>query len=1002
VSKHEFGLLRPSIIEMTSDSEKRLSNPELSDEHATSEIAIVGMAGRFPMAPNLEEFWQKLRDGRELITFFTDEELLASSVPPALLNNPNYVKAAAVLEDVELLDGPFFGINPKEAMLMDPQHRIFLESAWQALENAGYDSEQYRGLIGVYAGVSISTYLWYIYANPDLVGAMNSFQILLANDKDHLPTRVSYKLNLKGPSVNIQTACSTSLVSVHLACQGLLNGECDMALAGGVSVRIPQKAGYFYQEGAINSPDGRCRAFDRHAQGTIGGSGVGIVVLKRLADALADGDHIRAIIKGTAVNNDGALKVGYTAPSVDAQAQVIAEAISIAGVSPQTIQYVEAHGTGTALGDPIEITALNKAFRHGNSQRVTEQEKTCAIGSVKTNMGHLDAAAGVAGLIKTVLALEHRMIPPSLHYEQPNPEIDFDRGPFYVNTQLSEWKNGSTPRRAGVSSFGIGGTNAHVVIEEAPRPETERSAKDWRLLVISAKTESALEAATTNLATHLEQHPDAELADVAYTLQVGRRAFQHRRMLVAETLTDAISMLRKQNKGRLISDRQKPRRRAVVFMFPGQGSQYVDMGRGLYSSKAVFRAEVDRCAKLFEDHLQFDLREILFPEAAEIETAKLRLNQTINTQPALFVVEYALAKLWMSFGVNPEAMIGHSIGEYVAACLAGVLSLEDAVALVAARGRLMQQAPAGAMLAVDLDEQEATSLLGETFSLAAVNGPGRCVLSGPQKEIDELEKALAAKGVSTHRLLTSHAFHSQLMEPILPAFVAQVRQVSLNTPRIPFISNVSGSWITPAEAVEADYWAKQLRHTVRFAAGIAELRSDPDRVLLEVGPGHSLTSLARRSFPTTPANDVVNSLQHAQGSQPDEAHLLKSVGQLWLAGVDVDWQRLHAGDKRRRLPLPTYPFERQRYWIDSAASTSPAVNTKQTSPPRTTNQNGNTHAQTAEQDSAIEWIVRQQLEVISAQLDILHSSALPQESGLEKVSTGSGSDLVSDQHAIFK
>ena len=949
---------------MTSESEKRLSNSEPADGHANSEIAIVGMAGRFPMSPTLEEFWEKLRDGRELITFFTDEELLASSVPPALLKRPDYVKAASVLEDVELLDGPFFGINPKEAMLMDPQHRIFLECAWQALENAGYDSEQYRGLIGVYAGVSISTYLWSIYANPEFVGAMNSFQVLLANDKDHLPTRVSYKLNLKGPSVNIQTACSTSLVSVHLACQGLLNGECDMALAGGVSVKVPQKAGYFYQEGAINSPDGHCRAFDRQAQGTIGGSGVGIVVLKRLTDALTDGDHIRAIIKGTAVNNDGALKVGYTAPSVDAQSQVIAEAISIAGVSPETIQYVEAHGTGTALGDPIEIAALNKAFRRGTSPQAAEQEKTCAIGSVKTNMGHLDAAAGIAGLIKTVLALEHRMIPPSLHYEQPNPEIDFDHGPFYVNTQLREWKNGSTPRRAGVSSFGIGGTNAHVVVEEAPVLTTSPSPKDWQLLVISAKTESALETATTNLATYLE-HADANLADVAYTLQVGRRALEHRRILVVDTVTDAIAVLRKQDKGRLFSDRQRPRRRPVVFMFPGQGSQYVNMGRGLYSSELVFRSEVDRCAELFEPHLKFDLREILFSEPADNDAATLRLNQTINTQPALFVVEYALAKLWVSLGINPEAMIGHSIGEYVAACLAGVFSLEDAAALVAARGRLMQQAPAGAMLAVDLDEDEATSLLGQRLSLAAVNAPGRCVVSGPGEGIDELEKALTAKGVPTHRLLTSHAFHSGMMEPVLPEFIARVRRVSLNAPRTPFISNLSGTWITPEEAVDPGYWARQLRHTVRFAAGIAELKSDPERVLLEVGPGHSLTSLARRSSAKTSANDIVNSLQHAQGSQPDEAHLLKSLGQLWLAGVEVDWDRLHVRDRRRRVPLPTYPFERQRYWVQSASTSS--------SPVVTPKQNGNARVEAAEPDSALESIVKQQLEVISAQLDLLHS-----------------------------
>lgn len=666
------------------------------------EIAIIGMVGRFPGANNVDKFWQNLRDGVESITCFTDEELVSAGIDSAVLRDPNYVKAGSVLEDVDLFDASFFGFTPREAEITDPQHRLFLESAWEALENAGYNSETYTGRIGLYAGVAFSSYFFTnLYPNRDLTQLVDDFQTFIGNDKDHLPTQTSYKLNLTGPSVNVQTTCSTSLVAVHLACQSLLNGESDIALAGGVSIQIPQKAGYLYQEGGINSPDGHCRAFDANAQGTVFGDGLGIVVLKRLADALADRDYIHAVIKGSAINNDGSLKVGYTAPSVDGQREVILEALALAGVEPETITYIETHGTGTPLGDPIEIAALTQAFR-----RSSDKKGFCAIGSVKTNVGHLNTAAGVTGLIKTVQALKNKQIPPSLHFQQPNPQIDFANSPFYVNTKLTEWKTNGIPRRAGVSSFGIGGTNAHVILEEAPVVEmchgTSLHSRPWQLLVLSAKTSTALETTTANLIAHLQQHPDLHLPDVAYTLQVGRRSFDYRRIVVCNSLEDAVKALTDQDPQHVFTHHHKPGQCPVVFMFSGQGSQYVNMGCQLYEVEPSFKKHVDHCSEILKPHLGIDIRNIVYPTTQQREQATRQLQQTAITQSALFVIEYALAQLWMSWGVRPVAMIGHSIGEYVAATIAGVFSLEDALAVVAARGKLMQQMPTGSMLAIGL------------------------------------------------------------------------------------------------------------------------------------------------------------------------------------------------------------------------------------------------------------------------------------------------------------
>jgi acyl transferase domain-containing protein/acyl carrier protein len=880
-------------------------------------IAIVGISGRFPGAKNIDQFWQNLRDGVESISFFSDDEVLASGVAPDLLAKPNYIKAFGFLPDVELFDAAFFGFHAREAETMDPQHRIFLECAWEAIESAGYNPETYEGQIGVFSGASLNSYwLKNLALNQELPNLVSDFQILLGNDKDFVPTRVSYKLNLKGPSINVSTACSTSLVAVQMACQSLLNYQSDMALAGGIAIRIPQKIGYLYQEGMILSPDGHCRAFDARSQGTVGGSGVGIVVLKRLSDAIADGDFIYALIRGAAINNDGALKVGYTAPSVEGQAAVISEAQAIAGIDPQTISYIEAHGTGTELGDPIEIAALTTAFRAS-----TDQKGFCAIGSLKTNVGHLDTAAGVAGLIKTALALQHKQIPPSLHFESPNPKIDFASSPFYVNTTIQDWQRyDATPRRAGVSSFGIGGTNAHVVLEEAPELEPSSASRHYQLLLLSAKTPTALDAASSNLVKYLQQQPHLNLADVAHTLQVGRQQFMHRRMLVCQNVEEAISYLDTQDPQRVFSQSRESVNQPVVFMFSGQGSQYVGMAQDLYEQEPNFCKHLDRCCQILRSPLGFDLREILYPVADQRESATQKLQQTAITQPALFAIEYSLAQLWISWGISPKAMIGHSIGEYVAACLAGVFSLEDALGLVTVRGRLMQELPAGSMLAVPLAEEEIKPLLNQDLSIAAINGQSLCVVSGLTNAVELLEQQLAGQGLECRRLHTSHAFHSIMMEPMLAAFRSQIQKFHLHPPKIAYISNVSGNWITAAEATDPNYWVKHIRQPVRFYDGLKHLLQDSQQVLLEVGAGRTLSTLARRHPHKTNEQVILTSLRHPQDQwqdlQPDLKFLLTTLGQLWLAGVPIDWAAFYEHERRYRLTLPTYPFERQRYWIE--------------------------------------------------------------------------------------
>ncbi len=917
-----------------------MSNQQMDD--SIKGIAVIGIVGRFPGAKNVDEFWQNLCEGRESISSFSDEELEASGIDSRWLSNPQYVKAGAILSDIEMFDASFFDLSPREAETIDPQHRILLECAWEALENAGYEPASGTGLTGVYVGSNMSSYfLGNLSSHPELIESMG-LPIIYNNSQDFAATRVSYKLNLKGPSINIQTSCSTSLVAVHSACQGLLNYECDMALAGGISIESLRKEGYFYEEGGITSPDGHCRAFDASSKGTVFGDGIGLVVLKRLEDALAEGDYIHAVIKGSAINNDGAAKVGYTAPSVAGQAEVIAEAQAIAGVTPETITYIETHGTGTQLGDPIEISALKKVFAR------TQEKGFCAIASVKTNVGHLNTASGVAGLIKTVLALKYKQIPPSLHFQQPNPEIDFANSPFYVNTQLLDWQTNSTPKRAGVSSFGIGGTNAHMILEEAPVIEASSASRPWQLLLLSGKTDTAVETATAQLCTYLGQNPDINLPDVAYTLQVGRRSFDYRRILVCQDVTDAVKTLTSFDPQRIFTYQRQSNHCPVIFMFSGQGAQYANMGRELYEIEPTFKKYIDTCAVILQPLLNLDIRRILFPQQEQIEVATQELQQTALTQPALFVIEYALAQLFMSWGVLPAAMIGHSIGEYVAATIAGVFSLEDALFLVAKRGQLMQQLPPGSMLAIALPEKDVQSLIksekldNKSLQIAAINSPSSCVVSGTSEAIYILKNQLSSQEIECRVLHTSHAFHSAMMSPILEAFIQALKQVKFSQPRIRFISNVTGSWIKPRirfisnvtgswitneQATNPSYWGQHLRETVRFSDGIFQLIQQFEGVFLEVGPGRTLSTLTTQHLDKNAQQVVLTSLRHVKEQVSDNNFLLQTLGRLWLSGVEIDWSGFYTHEFRHRLPLPTYPFERQKYWID-AKSSSPSLSSQ--------------------------------------------------------------------------
>ncbi len=888
-----------------------MTNPEPLRE----EVAIVGMSGRFPGAADVDALWQLLRDGGQAMTELTDEELRADGVSDAASSSPHYVRMVSHMEGADCFDADFFGYAKREAELMDPQHRVFLEESWSALESAGYDPATYDGAIGVFGGVAANTYLQQVLSTrPDLLEQTGRYPLLVASEREYAVTRVAYKLNLRGPAISVNTACSTSGVALHLACQSVLSGESDMALVGGARIRAPLGTGYEHEEDGILSPDGRCRPFDQQARGTIAASGVAMLVIKRLSDAIRDGDTVHALVKGTAVNNDGATKTGFTAPGVAGQADVIAEALAIADVDASTISYVEAHGTGTFIGDPIELAALSEAFATGSSA------ESCTIGSVKSNLGHLDAGAAAAGVIKTVLAMHHGEIPPTANFETLNEQIDLSRGQFRINEALETWAGNDAPRRAGVSSFGLGGTNSHMVLEEAPAsalapaspPRAEPSARRHQLLTISARSADALEAATSRLATHLASTPH-DLADIAHTLRVGRRAFTHRRTVVAATSHDAARALADRDARRVGTGETGAGSGAAVFMFPGGGAQHPRMGAELYRTEPAFREAFDRCADIASRDHELDLRGALYgPDALADE----ELERPGIALPALFAVELALAELWMSLGVRPTALIGHSLGEYTAACLAGVFSLADAIGLVELRGRLFETLPAGGMLGVPLPEAEVTDLLGGDLSIAAMNRTDLCVLAGTNEAIDRAQTALEGRRVESQRLHISVAAHSHLVEPILADLGSYVESIELHEPTIPYVSNLTGAWVAPGEVTAPDYWVRHLRDTVRFVDGLTTLADQPTATFIEVGPGQTLAGYTLRHPNRTSSHEVLGSLPHVADSTPDDAFFLGAVGRIWRLGHATDRAGLASSERRWRVPLPTYPFERTRYWVE--------------------------------------------------------------------------------------
>ena len=872
-------------------------------------IAIVGMAIRCPGAENVDQYWSNLRSSRRSITIFSDEELREAGVSEAVLKLPTFVKAGAPLKGLDLFDAEYFGYSAREAEFIDPQHRVFLECAVEALENAGMDPARHPGSISVFAGEGQTLYGYQILPNRSVIGVDRQMAVI-GNDKDYLATRASYKLGLRGPSFTVQCACSTSTVAVHLGVQSLLSGESDAVLAGGVSVSwLRGKGGYHFVQGGILSRDGHTRAFDAEASGTIFSDGVGLVVLKRLHDAIAEGDNIQAVILGTAANNDGATKVSYTAPGVDGQSAVFAEALAVADISPDDIGYIEAHGTGTGLGDPIEVEALQRVFR-----TKTERKNFCGLGSVKTNIGHLNTASGVAALIKASLCVKTGEIPPSLHFKTPNPKIDFANSPFFVPTELIQWP-GATPRRAGISAFGIGGTNTEIIIEQPPPAVSEASSRSTHVAIISAKNPTALDAASTNLAKYLREHPEEDIADVCYTLAIGRTIHPYARAVICSSGDDAANIIDSDDPSALADGTHKAASQPVTFLFSGQGSQHTYMGRELYNEEPIFRTEIDRCAKILKKFIDIDIRHLLFPKLTKESESEELLRNTQYAQPAIFVISYALAKLWMALGVQPSVMLGHSIGEFAAACIAEVFSLDDALRAVAARGRLMQSMPRGAMLAIMSPAADVEQTLPPSISMAAINSPTSVVVAGPFEDVAALGAQLLTKGVSSTPLHTSHAFHSSMMEPAVGPFVEVMRGVALNAPQIPYISNVTGDWITDEQAMDPAYWGVHLRAAVQFHKGLSTIQDQFSTALLEVGPGRVLGTLAR-SLRTDIADGVIqSSLPHAAARGVGEVKsLLRAAAELWIAGAPIDWGRRYEGERRRKIPLPTYPFFRQRYW----------------------------------------------------------------------------------------
>jgi phthiocerol/phenolphthiocerol synthesis type-I polyketide synthase E len=914
-----------------------------NNELPPNAIAVVGMAGRFPGADSLSAFWDNLRRGEESIVTLSEEDLLAAGIGENVLANHAYVRRAALLDGIDEFDADFFGFTPQAARMTDPQHRLFLQSSWHALEDAGCDPAGIEGSVGVYATSTTSGYLLHnLMSNSDpnvIIGQGVTFEMVnlsLQNDKDYLATKVAHQFNLRGPAMSVQTACSSALVAVHLACQSILNGECDMALAGGASLRIPHRVGYCHEPGSMVSATGHCRPFDVRSDGTIFGSGVGVVVLKSLSDAVDAGDRIHAVIRGSALNNDGATKMTYAAPNAAGQADVIAEAHAVAEVDAATVSYVETHGTGTPLGDPVEIEGLRQAFSVSGADR----PGPCYVGSVKSNIGHLESASGIASLIKTILCLKHRAIPATLHYTSPNPELHLDQGPFEVRSEYGPWEADGV-RRAGVSSFGVGGTNAHAVLEEWPDvPAVTTPPAGPQVLLLSARTAEALQRARTDLAAELSGPDEAalpDLVDAAYTL-ARRRKENIRMAAVVGDRHDAATVLATPEHENLFIGESKQTADStgdaddsgrVVLLFPGQGAQHIGMAHGLYESEPVFAEHFDECAAGFGAELDIDLRAEIFDGTAR------NLERTDRTQPALFAVQYALAKLIETYGIRPAAMAGHSIGEYAAATIAGVFDLETAIKVVSMRARLMHAAPRGVMVAVPQSPEAIAEYLTGDVDLATVNDPGSCVVAGSEENIRAFSERLGQAGITARRVRTSHAFHSRLMDSVIPEFTGFLSRLALHEPQIPLLSNLTGTWLAAGEATNPATWARQVRATVRFAGELDVLLADPQRVLVEVGPGGTLTGSAMRHPRWSETQRAVRLMRHHAQNRGDRDTLLLALGQLWSAGVDVDWTPLQGDHRPHLVSLPGYPFERQRHWVEhnAAATYGGAAATNGEAPP---------------------------------------------------------------------
>lgn len=877
----------------------------MSEHEIENGIAIIGISGRFPDANHVSQYWENIRNGHEAIHPLTDDQLRDLGVSEARIHHPRYVKWSSSIAGTDQFDYTFFDMSKREADMMDPQHRLMLTCAYEALEDGGYHGDLYEGLISVFAGCGFNNYLIReIMSKQDEIPEEDLQLLLQTNSSDYLSSRISYKLNLKGSSVAVQTACSTSLVAVHQACQNLLMYQSDMALAGGVSLRIPETEGYMYQEGGIFSPDGHCRAFDAQAQGTVFGSGVGIVLLKRLEDALTDHDHIYAVIRGSATNNDGSGKVGYTAPSVEGQRDVIREALMIADIDPTTISYVEAHGTGTALGDPIEMIALQEAFGDTDNQH-------CAIGAVKTNIGHLNAASGIAGLIKTVLMLQHQEIPPTLHYNRANPAIPFESGSFYVNTTLQSWETNHYPRRAGISSFGIGGTNAHIILEEAPQLDDPAQSLSFsetvpvqeELVILSARTSAAAENMLENINQFIQKHPQVDRKKAAFTLQVGRKEYPYRSIALWQS-NSSLQLVQQRKINSPVSE--------IAFMFPGQGSQYAQMAAGLYQEVALFQTIVDECLETFADIDSLDLKSIILGT----HTVPVDLEDTAITQPLVFLIEYALAKCLIELGIKPTVMIGHSLGEYTAACLSGVISLQDAMRLVSARGRLMRESDSGQMVSVLATVAEITPLLNDSVFISAINTSNSCTVAGTPDAVKAFVERLDTAGYPYKMLAVRHGFHTPMMESVAKPFAEVITQCTLNSPTIPYISNLTGTWITTEQTQNTSYWIDHLLQPVQFEQGLATLLHYSTYTWLEVGPGKALSQFLRQHSATPATIDVYHCMRREQESATDRSVFLKVLGQCWTEGQSIDWKQLY-DENVGRISLPTYPFENKRCWFES-------------------------------------------------------------------------------------